>query len=300
MNDTKVPEPINDLKFIDCHCHLPFPRPNNDKLPSDKIQLQNYFEKGGQYLITSTIDNNTLKLTLAFMKDIKFNNYGFTCGWAPQTVTYTPKTKYNEEWKKWTDFVLESSDEYLAIGEIGLDFHHAKTLEKRKKQVEALKKILELTEDLDKPYVLHVRNPAKHEFDKNNPKHRFNSLDGATKEILSILNDFNIQNDKIMFHCFSGPQEYGFTLGKQGFKFSVPSSAYGSKRWRDNTKKAPIEALLTETDSYYQHPFKRGPVNMPENARYSIAAISYSHNISQEKVSQITIKNAIEFFDLNI
>ena len=294
-----IPEPESGLNFIDVHCHLPFFRPKNDQLPTDKEQYLDYFKMGGLYLITSTIDMQTLNLTLNFMK--KFDkNFGFTCGWAPQTVTYTPKQKYELEWKKWIDFIQENPSKYLGIGEIGLDFHHAKTLDKRNKQVEVLKQIFELTKDLDKPYVLHVRNAAEHELDRQNPKHRFNKRDGVNKEILKLLNEFKIDHHRVLWHCFSGPEEYGRILPSQGFKLSVPSSAYGFNRWRKVTKFSPLESLLTETDSYYQHPYKREPINVPSNVRYSIAAIAYTHQISQKVVSEKTVENAIQFFNLEI
>ncbi len=294
-----IPEPEAGLEFIDVHCHLPFPRPKNDKLPSDKDQYLDYFKQGGLFLITSTIDIKTLNFTIEFMKNFS-KNFGFCCGWAPQTITYTAKNKYDKEWKEWIDFVKNNSEEFLAIGEIGLDFHHAKTLEKRNKQVEEFKRILELTIDLKKPYVLHVRNAAEYEFDRQNPKHRFNKKDGANKEILRILKEFNISPKNVMWHCFSGPQEYGFSLPKQGFILSVPSSAYGFSRWLNVTRNSPLESLVTETDSYYQHPFKRGPVNVPSNVKYSIAALAYSHKTSQQIVRKKTVENAIKFFDLKI
>ncbi|MHA1253189.1 MAG: TatD family hydrolase [Candidatus Helarchaeota archaeon] len=295
-----VPEPEMGLKFIDAHCHLPFPRPKkNDILPGDDEQYRDFFEKGGIYMITSTIDMETLKLTLKF-KETHQKNYGYTCGWAPQTVTYTPPKRYEKEFKEWTKFIKEHPDDFLAIGEIGLDFHHAKTLEKRNKQIEELKKIFELCEDLEKPYVLHVRNAAEHEIDRQHPNHLFNKRDGANQVILDILKEFNIQPERVMWHCFSGPEEYGITLPKKGFILSVPSSAYGFNRWRNVSAKSPIDSLVTETDSYYQHPYKRGPVNIPSNVVYSIAAIAYSHNISQKKVSEQTVQNAIKFFNLEI
>ena len=68
-----VQEPEMGLKFIDVHCHLPFHRPKNDRLPTDKEQYSNYFKMGGQYLITSTIDIQTLDLTLNFMKNFDKN-----------------------------------------------------------------------------------------------------------------------------------------------------------------------------------------------------------------------------------
>jgi TatD DNase family protein len=294
-----IPEPEDNLKFIDIHCHLPFPRPKNDRLPSNKEQYNNYFRLGGQYLITSTINIDTLNLTLSFIKE-GYKNFGFTCGWAPQTVTYTPKDKYETEWKKWVDYIVNHTEDFLAIGEIGLDFHHAKTLEKRNNQIYVLKQIIELTKDFGKPYVLHVRNAAENEFDRENPKHRFNKRDGANKEILNILKEFDISPKKTLWHCFSGPENYGRTLPNQGFIISVPSSAYGFDRWRKVSKNTPLESIVTETDSYYQHPYKRGPINVPSNVRYAIAALAYSHNVSQELVSKRTVENAINFFNLEI
>jgi TatD DNase family protein len=291
-----ITEPEKGLKFIDAHCHLPFPRPKNDKLPSDEEQYINYFKMGGLYLITCSIDTITLKLVLDFIKEKK--NIGFTCGWAPQTVTYTPKIKYIKEFEKWVDYILGNQDEYLAIGEIGLDFHHARTLEKRNKQIEEFKKILEITKELGKPYVLHVRNATQHEFDRENPKHRFNKEDSANKEILHILKEFNINPKKVLWHCFSGPENYGRTLPNKGFLLSVPSSSYGFARWRNITKYTPLKSLVIETDAYFQHPFKRGPVNIPSNARYSIAAIAFSHELPQKLVSEKTIENTKKFFDL--
>ncbi len=296
---SKIPEPENDLKFIDVHCHLPFPRPKNDQLPSDKEQYLNYIKMGGLFLITSTIDMMTLSLTLNFMKDIN-EKFSFSCGWAPQTVTYTPQKKHDEDWKKWVDYLTNNPDKYLAIGEIGLDFHHAKTLEKREKQIEVFKKIFELTRDLDKPYILHVRNAATHEMDSQHPKNRFNKEDGANKEVISILKEFKIKPSRVMWHCFSGPEEYGRILSNQGFTLSVPSSAYGFERWQKVTKQTPLESLVTETDSYYQHPYKRGPVNVHSNVRFAIAAIAYTHNLPQKIVSEKTVENAKNFFNLSL
>lgn len=294
-----IPEPEDGLKFIDIHCHLPFPRPKNDQLPSNREQYLNYFKMGGQYLITSTIDIQSLNMTLTFMKEMN-KNFGFTCGWAPQTVTYTPINKYKSDWRKWIDFVKNNQEKYLAIGEIGLDFHHAKTLEKRNRQVEVFKKILKMTKDYDKPYILHVRNAAEHEFDRQNPKHSYNKRDGANKEILNILTELKIKPQRVIWHCFSGPEQYGRTLPSQGYTLSVPSSAFGFERWRKVTRFSPLNSLVTETDSYYQHPYKRGPVNTPSNVRYSIAAIAFSHKVSQKIVSEKTVKNAIQFFNLII
>ncbi len=292
-----IPEPEDNINFIDVHCHIPFPRPKDDKLPSDDVQYQEFFRQGGLYLITCSIDILTLNLVNKFIEGR--DKIGFTCGWAPQTVTYTPKKQYEEDWAEWTNFIKNNRDKYLAIGEIGLDFHHAKTLEQRNKQVEVFKKILAITKNLDKPYVLHVRNAANHELDTEHPNHEYNKPDGANREILKVLKEYNVSPKKVMWHCFSGPEDYGELLPRQGFLLSVPSSAYRFTRWQKVSKSSPIDKLVTETDSYYQHPFQRGPYNVPLNVRYSIAAIAHSHGLPQKEVSKKTINNAIKFFGLD-
>jgi TatD DNase family protein len=293
-----VPEPNSGLIFIDVHCHLPFPRPRHDSLPSDEEQYREYLAQGGLYLITSSIDMATLRMVLKFTQDK--SKMGICAGWAPQTVTYTSIERYDKEWKEWIAFVKNNPQKFLAIGEIGLDFHHATDLEKRNRQVEELKKILEYTKPLNKPYVLHVRNAANKEKDFKHQNHKFNERDGANKEVITILKEFGIAPSRVLWHCFSGPAQYGISLPKQGFMLSVPSSAYGNNRWRKATKDAPIDSLMTETDSYYQHPYLRGPVNVPSNVRYAIAAIAHSHQISQDEVSKKTIQNASKFFNINI
>ena len=294
-----IPEPEENLKIIDVHCHLPFPRPKkNDRLPTDEQQYRDFLNNGGVYLVTSSINNSTLELILTFIKEKE--KIGFTIGWAPQTVTYTAKSQYDRDWKDWVEHVHNYQEMYLAIGEIGLDFHHAKTLEKREKQVTELRKIFELSKEFNKPYILHVRNAAEHEFDRDHLKHRFNKRDGATKEILNIIKEYNLNPKHIMWHCFSGPDEYGITLPKQGYILSVPSSAYGINKWRKVTKQSALTTLVTETDSYYQHPYLRGPINVPLNVKYTIAAIAYAHNTSQQDVSKITVENALNFFSLKL
>ncbi len=291
----KIPEPIGKLKFIDVHCHLPFPRPVNDSLPSYEEQYNNFFKSGGIYLISCAIDLTTLKLILKFIKNKE--NIGWTNGWSPQFITSTSKDKYKKDWEEWINYTLNNSEDYIAIGEIGLDFHLAKTLLKRNRQIEEFKKILELTIDLDKPYIIHMRND---EHNKKNPEHRFDRTDGAIQEILKILKDYKINPRKVMWHCFYGPEKYGRLLTNQGFMLSVPSSAFRKSNWRDSIKGLSIDNLLTETDSFYQHPFERGAFNVPSNARYSIAAIAFAQNRSQIEVSEKTINNAIKFFNLDL
>ena len=292
QKQVQIPKPESGLKFIDVHCHLPFTL-EKSTLPSWETQIQDFVNEGGICLITSSIDLDTLNSM--YDATLKNANMYYSCGWAPQTVTFTKPEVYNKEKEEWSDFIRSNND-YLSIGEIGLDFHHAKNLDERNRQIDELRLIIKETIALQKPYVFHVRNAGINDIDKKNPEHPFNLPDAANQEILKILNEFNIEPKRCMWHCFSGPEEYGISLASKGFTLSVPSSAYGFTKWRKNSQNVPIENLVTETDAAFQHPFEYGPVNVPKNVTYSIAAIAYTHNLSQKEVAEYTVKNAERFF----
>ncbi|MHA1733932.1 MAG: TatD family hydrolase [Promethearchaeota archaeon] len=294
----RLPKPEDGLPFIDTHCHFLERQPKNAKLPTPEEQYTAFFREGGLFVISSSLDYDSIGPIRKF--NASHENTGLTCGWAPQTVTYSKPKEYERQWDLWSKFVVENPDEFLAIGEVGLDFHHARTLEAREKQVAELRKVFEVTEPLGKPYVLHVRNAAPHEVDGEHPDHTYNAADGANLTILELLEEFKVEPKRVAWHCFSGPEEYGKELAGRGFVLSVPSSAYGFYKWRKNTENVPLESLITETDAFYQHPYLRGPTNQPVNVRYSISAIAWSHRLPQREVAEATVANASEFFGLEL
>ncbi len=290
------PEPLPNLPFIDVHCHLPLDFAPDGALPSPDAQHAEFLKLGGLYLISSAIDWKSLKEIREFASRHDF--MGFTAGWAPQTVTFTTPAKYATEWTHWHDYVTTHPEDFLAIGEIGLDFHHAKKHAAREKQVQEFRKVLQIALDIRKPVVLHVRNPTANEIDPQTKNHPYNLPDGANRAILEILAEFHVDPHNMMWHCFSGPQAYGPQLSKEGYLLSVPSSAWGISKWARNTKEVPIDQLLTETDASFQHPWKSGPFNVPANVRYSVAAIAATHQTPQTDVASCTVQNAIKFFHI--
>ena len=297
MSSRKLPpEPESGLCLIDVHCHLPWLGRRDPSLPPYSEQMDRFFAAGGTYLITSSTDIPSLHSVREIVS--RQERMGFTCGWAPQRVTYTDPAVYREQREEWERYVLGNPEEFLAIGEVGLDFHHARTLVERERQVSELGWVLKLTKNLRKPYVLHVRNASERDVDKERPDHHYNERDGAVRAILSLLNEQGIRPERVMWHCFAGPNEYGPILAERGFTLSVPSSAYRFKRWRRITTEVPIEALVTETDAPYQHPTRLEPLNEPVNVSYAIAAIASTHGLPQQEVAEATVANAQRFFGL--
>ncbi|MBN2152865.1 MAG: TatD family hydrolase, partial [Candidatus Lokiarchaeota archaeon] len=134
-----MPEPEAGIPFVDTHCHIA-DRNFKGSLPAPATQLAEYRKAGGQFLLVCSIDVESTKDALAFALANK--GVYFSCGWAPQTVTYTPAGRYEEDFKEWTRLVGDNLGSIVAFGEIGLDFHHAKTLEKRERQIQEFDKVL--------------------------------------------------------------------------------------------------------------------------------------------------------------
>ena len=286
-------KPENDIPIVDCHAHFPDKEPRRTPTHSYESQYQYFFEEhNGQFIISS-----------ASLWDYEFiqnfidthDNIYLTMGCGLPSDRYSSpgeKERQNEHIKFWKD----NPEKYVAIGEFGLDFHHAKSFEKREEQVELFKRIISETKHLKKPYVLHVRNPTERDVNPGCAKPEYNERDICNRIIEETLESENIPPEEVMWHCFSGPAEYGPVLAKKGYYISVPSSAYGFNRWRRNIPNVPITQLLTETDSHYQHPFKMGAFNTPANVKYAVAAIAYVNNKKQKEVANQILINAKKFF----
>nr|MDO8112146.1 TatD family hydrolase [Candidatus Sigynarchaeota archaeon] len=297
-----IPEPEPDLSFCDVHGHVPWIEGTfksdawGKTLASADKQHADFKKAGGVFFITCSIDLNSAVEILKFVE--KHRDVCYSCGMAPQTVTYTKTKAYESEFKQWLDIIEKNGEKIIAFGEIGLDFHHAKALGQRKRQIDELDRILSIVKGKKKPIVLHVRNAGPSDKDMGNPDHAFNQPDAAAREVVALLDKHGISPARVLFHCYSGPSSLNEELAKRGFFFSIPSSAFGFEKWFKVSTSLPLERIMTETDSPFQHPRSMEPINAPENARYAIAAIAHARGIDQKVVATTTLKNAKAFFKI--
>ena len=250
----RVPlEPIKNLPLIDGHCHIPWNAPPPQGLLSYEDQYALFFDEKGQFLISCSTDTETYEILKKFTQT--HPNMGFTAGWAPQNEVYMKSHEHTMQFERYLEYLNFDTSSYLGIGEIGLDFHHAKSLPQRNDQIKYFRLIIQKTMHLNKPYILHVRNPAENDQDSEHPNHEFNANDAANQQIWNILNEEKIPLSSVIWHCYSGPKSWSKRLLDAGCYLSVPTSAFGKNRWRKLIENAPINQLLTETDSPYQHPY---------------------------------------------
>jgi len=298
--DTPDPEP--GLPFCDVHAHLP-PREGLHSrdgrillIPSPSEQCENFKGAGGEVLIFSSSDLESTVETLDFVNGRP--DVFFSCGMGPGTVMHATGDACDAQLSQWIEIIDSNEIDIIAFGEIGLDFHHARTLESRRRQIDLFDRILAAVKPRKKPLVLHVRNAGPGDKDPGNPSHAFNQPDAATRQVVEMLDGHGIMPSTVLFHCYSGPATLNGELAGRGYYFSVPSSAHGFETWYNMSSSLPVDKLMTETDSPFQHPRTKDPINTPENARYAIAAIAHARGIDQETVASITVENARKFFKI--
>ena len=122
----------------------------------------------------------------------------------------------------------------VGLGECGLDKYRSEEWEKQggKRQIEAFKKQIELSLDVKKPLMLHIRE--------------------AYKEALEILKMY--PGVKGNAHFFAGTIEDAKEFLDLGFTLSFTGVITFAKEYEELIKFVPLEKMLSETDCPYVTP----------------------------------------------
>ncbi len=163
---------------------------------------------------------------------------------------------------------------FVAIGEVGLDFHH--TTAYKKEQQRALEHQLEWARFHQLPAVLHARN--------------------SLEEVITTIKKSKIPQGIV--HCFAGTRtqaqkiiDLGFHLGIGGL-LTFPRSDLPAI-----IQELSISALVLETDSPYLAPHPhRGKRNEPSYIRHIASALAAYKELSLQEVMKATTKAAQTIF----
>ncbi len=235
-----------EYHFADAHCHL-------ESCPEGLLPHILHITSG--YSDQSNQKN---------AKIAEENENAWLCaGIAPQEAMKHKEIKIKlAEWEEG----IEKLPKLVAIGEIGLDFHWAKTEEERFLQHECFISQLALAERLGLPVVIHSRD--------------------AEEKCLEILRNFNIP---YMLHCFSGKAEAA--LGAANHKGIVSIPPLRNKERRKFIQGLPIEKLVAESDAPYIG-------KTPSDTMESIKMIAEIKGMDEDAVRKQTLLNTLSFFKI--
>jgi TatD DNase family protein len=245
--------------FVDVHSHLEMFF-NPEKLVKECVS------KGTKKIVSASVDFNSMKKNLELSK--KFDEIECCLGLHPSNILLMREKEISDS----VEFLKKNLSHAKAIGEIGLDFKHADSEEKKGKQIKIYKKQLSIAEENDLPVVVHSRY--------------------AEKKSLEILSSFN---GKVLLHWFDGSIE-AFREGIQrNYFFSFGPAVLFSKDYLQKTLLIPLDNLMLETDSPVKFAGKKAK---PFWVKKVAVKLSEEKNISLQEMEEKTTGNAKEFFSL--
>lgn len=269
------------MKIVDTHTHL-----NGEEFDEDRSEvILRAKEAGVGMVFLPAIDVKTSEAVLKLSHEYP--------GYAYPMVGLHPE-EVKADWKKQLKKIEAILDEhltavdglngikyksdYIAIGEIGLDFYWSREFEKE--QLEAFEKQVEWSCETGLPLMIHCRK--------------------AQNEMLHILRKWKDKLPGGVFHCFTGNQqeakellEYdNFVLGIGGV------STFKSSHLREDLPAAvPLERIVLETDSPYMAPVPyRGKRNESAFVVQVMKTLATAYGVSEEEVAKVTNQNVERVF----
>ena len=166
--------------------------------------------------------------------------------------------------------------DFVAIGEIGLDFYWDKTFTHQ--QYEAFDIQMQWALELNRPIVIHTRN--------------------AMQETINRVKPFAQKGLKGIFHCFSGSAESAKQIIDLGFLLGIGGViTYKNAGLPEVLENVSLEHIVLETDAPYLTPVPfRGKRNESSYLSFIITKLAEVKGISEEEVARITTLNAEMIF----
>jgi TatD DNase family protein len=252
------------VNIIDTHTHLYLP-----EFDADKEEMLAAAQKAGvnQFYLPA-IDSETHDKMIAMEE--AFPVCKAMMGVHPCSIkeNYLDELAIAEAWWEKRDFI--------AVGEIGLDFYWDKTF--TAEQHIAFRRQIEWAIQKKVPIVIHSRN--------------------STDECIKVLKDYTSSGLTGVFHCFSGSYEQAKEIMKLDFYIGIGGVlTFKNAGLGEVLKNISLEKVILETDAPYLAPVPfRGKRNEPAYLEYVVAKIAELQGIERELVAQSTTQNALKLF----
>ena len=256
------------MRIIDTHCHL-----NDEALFKDLDGvISRALTAGVEKMIVIGWDKASSELAIKIAEQYDF---------IYAVIGFHPENIFDIDDK----ILYETLDLYkhpkvVGIGEIGLDYHWTKELDKRELQKQFFIKQIDFANEHQLPISIHSRE--------------------AFADTLSILKKHKPLYGGVM-HCYSGSVEniddiinLNLYIGLDG-----PVTFTNAKTPKEVAENVPLEKLVVETDCPYLSPHPlRGTVNEPANICLVVDAIADIRKMSKKHLLDVLYKNSCDLFKL--
>ena len=184
---------------------------------------------------------------------------------------------YKAELAAFDSEIARRANDYIGIGEIGLDLYWDKTF--LPQQQEVFEHQIEVAIQLQKPICIHCRD--------------------AFNEVVASLKKFKPSQLRGVFHCFTGTPQMAQQIAKLGdFYYGIGGpSTYKNAKFIDDIAQIPLSRILLETDAPYLPPVPfRGKRNEPAYVAYVAQKLAQVYDVSFADVDKQTTQNVKTLF----
>jgi TatD DNase family protein len=255
------------MKYIDTHTHTYLPEFNDDR---DKV-VGRALEAGVGKLLLPNIDTDSVEPMLSMAARFPGICYPMM-GLHPTSV----KADYLEQLDRLESLWQEM--DFIAVGEIGLDFYWDKTY--IEEQVYSLRRQIIFALEKDLPVVIHSRE--------------------SFPRLFKVLDEFRGSGLKGVLHAFTGSTADAEKAVGMGFLLGIGGIVTFKKSGLDEVVKfAGTGNVVLETDSPYLAPVPhRGRRNESSYIPLISRKLSEILDMEEEEVAKKTSGNAVRLFKL--
>lgn len=256
--------------LVDTHTHLYLDDFDNDW----REVVDTAIDSGVKYMLLPRIDSDTFEDQMK-LSEFYPDNCLSMVGLHPTSV----KADFENE----LDIIeeeLQSPNNYVAVGEIGIDLYWDKTFEEQQKM--AFRKQLQLAKTYDLPVSIHMRD--------------------SFEAVYHILKEENTDSLQGIFHCFTGTLSESEMITDLGFKMGIGGIlTFKNAGLADVVKNIPMEHLVLETDAPFLSPVPyRGKRNESKYLINIAEKLAEIKGVVLSEVAEVTTDNAASVFKLKI
>ncbi|MGB9845407.1 TatD family hydrolase [Methanothermobacter tenebrarum] len=252
-------------RIIDVHCHIDFKEFNKDReevIKRAKKKLTGIIDCG--------VGLGGVRRSIGLSEEYKHFIYP-TLGLHPVDAARMEDNIIEATIRE----IEDNIEKAVGVGESGLDFHHTRDLEGRRRQEKIFRLFIELAIEYELPLIIHARDSERQAF--------------------KIIKEHPIED--VIFHCYSGSIDTAKNIIEEGYYLSFSTMVCFIDHHQKLIKDLPLQSILTETDSPYLSPFK-GKRNEPSFIEEALKKIAQIKNMSMAEVDKITEKNAKKVFGI--
>ena len=256
------------ISFTDTHTHL-----DGEEFASDLNEVVERAKDAGVVrVLIPAIDLNNVNPVVELCN--RYQGYAYPMvGLHPEEV----KADWETVLHKMRE-IMDSNPDFIAIGEVGLDYYWSREFEKE--QLLAFEEQVKWSVETQLPLMIHCRK--------------------GQNEMVTILKKYEKDLPGGVFHCFTGNQNEAeqllqfdkFVLGVGGVL------TFKSSHLREDLPAVvPLERIVIETDSPYMAPVPhRGERNESSFVKLVLEKLAEVYGVSEEKVAEITEANVNRIF----